>query len=168
VPRFIESGGAGDLFEGAVAAVAVEDVGFAGVGEGAGIGAGVLFRIGLGDVSEIIAEVEIEEAVVVDVGKGGGDTGAGVSDAGGLGDILEGAVAAVSVEDVGADIDDVEVGVAVVIKVAGGGGAAEAGAFKTGLEGDVRRCRRRGCGRVGWVGAGLGELGTVTSGRGPN
>ena len=68
-----------------------------------------------------MADVEVEVAVVVQVGKRRrGGVVARAGQAGALGDVLEGAIAAVAVERVGLQPGHEQVGVAVVIVVAHG------------------------------------------------
>ena len=70
---------------------------------------------------EVMADVKVEVAVVVQVGEGGrGGPVAIAAEAGAIGDILEGPVASVAVKGVRSPAGDEEVGTAVVVEVADG------------------------------------------------
>ena len=114
----------GQVFEGAVAPIAVKPVGAE------------------------IGDVEIASAVAVDIGRTNAHTPAGISDAGLVADVFEGAVAAVAVKgafgggDVAAGfhgerVDEIEVGETVLVVIEGGHAAAHR------LD-DVLLFRRRG------------------------
>src|SRR5262249_28452130 len=92
-----ESGLRGDVFEGAVALVAEEDVAAARAGD-----------------------EEVEVAVVVVIHEGGGDAHAiAEADAGFVGDFLEGAVAVIAAQGVAAElIAEIDVVVAVAVEIA--------------------------------------------------
>ena len=105
---------------------------------------------------DVVGDEEVEPPVAVEVDEGGGDRPqravlrVAAREAGGLGDVLEGAVAVVAEERVAAQAGDEEVGVAVVVVVAGGDAevvAPPGHARRLGHvgEGAVARC----CGRGG-------------------
>ena len=76
---------------------------------------------------EVVADVQVEVAVAVEVGEGrGGRPVAVAAQAGGLGDVLEGAVAPVAVEGIRPPSGDEQVGVAVVVDIADGDAVAVA------------------------------------------
>jgi hypothetical protein len=137
MPRGVQAGGAGDIFEGAIASVSEEDVGFARIGEGARVGSGVLIRGLVRGVGQVIAHEKVKPTVVVDVDEDGSDASAGMADAGLGGDVFEGAVAPVPIQGIPADIDDVQVRVSVVIEVAGHRRAAEPASLESRAGGDV-------------------------------
>ncbi len=102
-----EAAGGGDVGEGAVVVVVEELRG--------------VFVAGAG----LVADEDVEPAVVVEVGHGGGVGGVGGEQAGCFGDVVEGAVAVVAQEGEGvaallappASAEDEDVGVAVVVVV---------------------------------------------------
>ena len=96
--------------------------------------AGAPTELGVGRIpGPIMADVEVEVAVVIEVREGGRSRpGAGASQAPSFGDVLEGAVALVAVEGVSIPSGDEQVGVAVVVDVADGDPVPIAG--RQGLE----------------------------------
>ena len=137
----------GDVGEGAVAIVVVEDVfttlqaGWAAGDLNAFVGAAGGFGVGRGlDVEVDVVgdeEVEMAVAVVVEEGAAGVPTGGGLEEAGFGGDVGEGAVAVVAVEDVLAVVGDEEVVPAVVVVVADAAALSPAAAGEAGFSGDV-------------------------------
>ena len=102
---------------------------------------------------EVVADIEVEVAVVVEVGPGRRGRPVAVAAEPGLrGGVLEPAVAVVVIEGVGPPAGDEEVGAAVVVVVAHGDAVAVA-AGQRGQAGRggrrPRTGRRRGCGRGG-------------------
>ena len=75
----------------------------------------------LGIPDEVMADVEVEVAVVVQVGEGGRCRPVAIAaQAGPVGDVLERPVPAVAIEGVRSPAGDEEVGMAVVVEVADG------------------------------------------------
>ena len=137
----------GDVGEGAVAVVVVEDVLAAlEAGRAAGdldafVGAAGGFgeRRGLDVEVDVVGdeEVEVAVAVVVEKGAAGVPAGGALGEAGFRGDVGEGAVAVVAVEDVLAVVGDEEVVPAVVVDIADAAALTPSGVGQAGREGDV-------------------------------
>ena len=116
----------------------------------------------LGVPDEVVADVEVEVAVVVEVGKGGrGRPVAIAPQAGPIGDVLERPVAAVAIERVGSPAGDEEVGMAVVVDVADGHAVpvaslhpADAGSVARIVKRAVALVPKQSIARVGPVGPG--------------
>ena len=117
-----EAGGERDILEAAAARVPVEEVVDAGKHlRAAVVPAPVLLGAGLRRiVAHVARHVEVEPAVGVVVAErgGGGPTGAG--DPGGVGHVVEAAVAEAAVKAIGAVVRDEQVGEAIAVVVAGG------------------------------------------------
>ena len=82
-------------------------------------------------------DVEIEETVVVDVGKGGARAPRPAGDSRFFRDVREGAVSVVQVEDVRTVVGDVEIDVAIVVNVSHGKAAAVVVIPDAGSLGDI-------------------------------
>ena len=145
-----DTGFEADVFEGAVAFVAEEVVGFsleamgaahdADSAEGAEAVGGIGCALG-GGVGEVVVDVagdeEVELAVAAVVSPGGSGGPVAKLDSGLLGNVGEGSVMVVVVEAVFAEVGDVDVGVAVVVVVGDGGSEAPAVVGDSGFGGDV-------------------------------
>ena len=143
----VDAGGFGDVGEGAVAVVVIEGVGRAFEAAGAALHGDVVVLAGdlraeLREVVQVEVDVVGDEEIGVAVGVVVAEDGAGgpafvVVEAGGFGDVGEGAVAVVAIEDDAAEAADEEVGEAVVVEVADGCAHRPAGIADAGFVGDV-------------------------------
>ena len=90
--------------------------------------------VDLGGPGDVVADEQVEVAVVVDVEeRRAGEPAVGALGVGGLGDVLEVALAVVAEQMAAADGRDVEVGVAVVVVIADGDALAVEGLVEAGL-----------------------------------
>ena len=120
---------AGDVLKPAAAAVEVERVGSPIVFVGMAVGGGLLLAAGAGlvdpgVVEQVVGDVEVQQAVAVDVGEAGTRAPEGSPCPGGGCSIAEGAVAVIDVEHVTAEVGDVEVRVAIIVDIADREGGA--------------------------------------------
>ena len=94
--------------------------------------------VDLGGPGDVVADEQVEVAVVVDVEeRRAGEPAVGALGVGGLGDVVEVPLAVVAEQVAAADGRDVEVGVAVVVVVAHGHALAVEGLVQPGLLRDV-------------------------------
>ena len=106
------------------------------------VGGGFLLAAGAGlvdpgVVEQVVGDVEIEQAIAVDVGEAGARAPEGSPYLGGGCSIAEGAVAVVNVKHIAAEVGDVEVRVAIVVDIAHREGGAVVPVADPGLVGHV-------------------------------
>ena len=138
--------------ERAVPAVPVEAIGLIGIA----LRGAVARLVGRGPapvavsrlVVDVVADVEVEPAVVVGVDERGGHAPEGVVGAAGRADVGEGAVAVVPEELVGPLPRAIEVGPAVVVEVAGGHAHAVGGDVEAAARGHVGEAQGAGAPRA--------------------
>ena len=123
----------------------------------------------LGVPGQVVADIQIEVAVAVEVGEGGrGRPVARTAQSGAIGRVLERAVAPVVQQEIRPEPRDEQVGPAVVVVVAGGHAEAISAADPRDARARPSRprtCRRRGCGTGGRPArAGIGR---ASGGKGP-
>ena len=144
-----DPGRAGDVLESPSAAVEVERVGSPIVFVGVAVGGGSSLAAGAGlvdpgVVEQVVGDVEVEQAIAVDVCEAGARAPEGSPCPRGGCSIAEGAIAIVDVEHVAAEVGDVEVRVAIVIDVADGEGGAVVSVADPGLVGYVDKASLAG------------------------
>src|SRR5262249_25290225 len=137
-----DAGALADVFESAVATVAIEGareafevLGMA-INADAARGVATVAVVGGGPLG-VVDDPEIEEAVAVVVEPARGDGPEAAFDAGLFGDVFEAAIAEISVERVAVDAGDEEVGATVVVVVGGRDAHGVAGSGHAGGLGDV-------------------------------
>src|SRR5437762_712614 len=145
-----DSGGFGDVLEGAVTAIVEQTPGNGLVHFGRAIvalaGGGEALLVALDCEIEIVGDEKVEAAVAVVVDPGGTGAPAGVVDAGFGCDVGKGAVAIVVIEDVAAEVGDVKILKAVVVVIADGDSHAVADVADAGFFGDIDEMELAGFG----------------------